>query len=135
VSWQLHAHCLEAPPELFFVPDNEDEAKALCDVCSVREECLGYALDTRQDHGVWGGKNEQERVQLLLQAIPGGPELEEVTYTTRARSTGAVCSAGRTATGWGTVCETHDVRATTRNRTAAERAVSRPEEWCFGCSG
>lgn len=132
VDW-TQARCLGEDPELFFEHGREEEAKTFCAECPVREPCLAYALRNRQDEGVWGGLTEQERARLRLQATPGGAVLELVTYTTRARSTGSICSAGRTATGWGTVCETHSTRATTRSRTAAEYAVSRPEEWCAPC--
>lgn len=33
----------------------EDEAKALCGGCPVRQECFNGALARREEHGVWGG--------------------------------------------------------------------------------
>jgi WhiB family redox-sensing transcriptional regulator len=39
----------------------------ICADCPVRRQCLAFALDTRQDHGVWGGTSEQERLHA------GGP--------------------------------------------------------------
>jgi WhiB family redox-sensing transcriptional regulator len=30
------------------------------------EECLSYALEIREPHGIWGGANEAERRQVLL---------------------------------------------------------------------
>jgi hypothetical protein len=32
----------------------------------VIEDCLSYALDIREPHGIWGGANEAERRQVLL---------------------------------------------------------------------
>ncbi|HUS62031.1 MAG TPA: WhiB family transcriptional regulator, partial [Acidimicrobiales bacterium] len=29
----------------------------------VRAECLEYALETNQEHGVWGGMGEDERLR------------------------------------------------------------------------
>jgi WhiB family transcriptional regulator, redox-sensing transcriptional regulator len=48
----------------------ERHAKAVCAVCSVRAICLKYALENREPHGVWGGLNESERVELLLRTEP-----------------------------------------------------------------
>lgn len=62
-----------------------------------------------------------------------GP-LTDVTYTTRARSTGATVSAGRTETGWGAMCINHGESTSAKNRTEAETVVSRPQEWCPECS-
>lgn len=36
-------------------------AKAACAACSVREECLEFAIATIQNDGVWGGTTEDER--------------------------------------------------------------------------
>jgi hypothetical protein len=33
----------------------------ICAGCPVRQQCLAFALDTRQNHGVWGGMSEEER--------------------------------------------------------------------------
>lgn len=73
-SWAADSACAEADPELFYAPDNERDgalrdrrvaaAKAICATCEVRAECLVYAYDTRQSHGVWGGLDEHERRTL-----------------------------------------------------------------------
>lgn len=41
-----------------------EEAKAVCNRCPVREQCLQWALDTRVEYGVWGGLDENERCSL-----------------------------------------------------------------------
>ena len=38
-----------------------EQAKAVCQRCSVTSECLQWALDSGQDAGVWGGMSEDER--------------------------------------------------------------------------
>ena len=67
-DWRLLAACRHADPELFFPVsasgpslDQVTQAKAICAGCPVRRQCLAFALDTRQDHGVWGGTSEEER--------------------------------------------------------------------------
>jgi WhiB family transcriptional regulator, redox-sensing transcriptional regulator len=67
-GWRLLAACRDADPDLFFPVsasgpclDQITQAKAICARCPVRRQCLGFALNTRQDHGVWGGMSEQER--------------------------------------------------------------------------
>lgn len=73
--WQDFAACKGMDPVIFFGPehaetvkekrDREDEAKAVCNSCPVKEECLEYALDAREAYGIWGGLTELERKALL----------------------------------------------------------------------
>ena len=58
-------------PELFFPIGNADpallqieEAKVVCGGCDVLATCLGWAMDSRQDAGVWGGLSADERRAL-----------------------------------------------------------------------
>lgn len=65
--------CKNEDSEKFFPPgeqhlkprDSEviyiEDAKIVCRKCPVREECLTYALDTRQEWGIWGGLTSAER--------------------------------------------------------------------------
>jgi WhiB family redox-sensing transcriptional regulator len=62
-DWRSGAACRDVDTAVFF-PETEAEiaaAKAVCDTCPVREACLEFALITRQDDGVWGGLDENER--------------------------------------------------------------------------
>ena len=67
--WQERANCLGVDPDLFFPERGAStrEAKAVCGSCEVRAECLEYALQIRETHGVWGGLNEMERRAELRQ--------------------------------------------------------------------
>ncbi|OII63108.1 transcription factor WhiB [Streptomyces sp. CC53] len=74
-DWRLAAVCREEDPDLFFpvgtgVPAlmQAEEAKRICHGCPVRSECLRWALDTGQDHGIWGGTDEAERRTLRRRA-------------------------------------------------------------------
>lgn len=76
-AWSEQAACRTADPELFFTADGErgsqarrdstTTAKAVCATCQVRAECLTYAISpgTRQDYGVWGGLDQDERASLV----------------------------------------------------------------------
>ena len=68
MDWRDRAACLTEDPELFFHVGNTGpaimqiaEAKKVCERCDVRAECLQWALEAGQDHGVWGGLSEDER--------------------------------------------------------------------------
>ncbi len=65
--WDLAA-CQSADPELFFPVSavgaglaDIEQAKAICARCVIRPQCLDFALDSRQSHGIWGGASEDER--------------------------------------------------------------------------
>jgi WhiB family redox-sensing transcriptional regulator len=74
-GWQFDAACRGEDSSLFFAPNyfekrgekegREAKAKALCARCPVRDECLEYAIQIRETHGIWGGLNVMERRQLL----------------------------------------------------------------------
>jgi WhiB family redox-sensing transcriptional regulator len=75
-SWRQLGRCRGVDPEIFYPPDEGDEAqgieaaetaKAICAVCPVREACLEHALGTREKHGIWGGLTERERRRVLRQ--------------------------------------------------------------------
>lgn len=70
-TWREQARCRGVDPQIFHpVEDDEsaaDPAKAVCELCSVREACLEYALAAREKDGVWGGMTARERRRLLRQ--------------------------------------------------------------------
>jgi WhiB family redox-sensing transcriptional regulator len=70
-EWREGAACRTTDPGLFFPigttgPALEQiaAAKAVCFDCSVRDDCLTFALSTNQDSGIWGGTSEEERRQI-----------------------------------------------------------------------
>jgi len=67
-GWRRLAVCRDADPELFFPVsasgpslDQITQAKTICADWPVRRQCLVFALNTRQNHGIWGGMTEEER--------------------------------------------------------------------------
>jgi hypothetical protein len=84
--WMDLAACRDtvnsADEDIFFAPDLDElggnrraatrlaatrqwQALAVCDRCPVQVACLAYAVTTRQQHGVWGGKTQQELRRLV----------------------------------------------------------------------
>jgi WhiB family redox-sensing transcriptional regulator len=73
--WQVKAACRGPQAAVFFPPpqferkadrlERERRAKAICAECPAQHECLDYALEIREPHGIWGGLNEAERRALI----------------------------------------------------------------------
>lgn len=65
-AWMDDALCAQTDPEAFF-PDkggSTRNAKAICEKCDARAECLAYALTRDERYGIWGGLSERERRRL-----------------------------------------------------------------------
>ena len=68
--WTRRAACLGHDPNLWFLDDhagNYDQARRICAGCTVRQACLDWALETKTEHGVFGGLNPRERRKLRRQ--------------------------------------------------------------------
>ena len=66
VEWQAKARCSEVDPEICF-PErggSSKAARAVCNKCDVRSQCLEYALNNKEQFGIWGGTSERERRKL-----------------------------------------------------------------------
>ncbi len=73
VSWHSGALCAQVDPEIFFPAKggNTRAPKTVCAACEVRDACLGWALATRQEFGIWGGASTVQRRRLLRTAPSG----------------------------------------------------------------
>ncbi len=69
LSWQDLANCRGADADLFFPERGAStrQAKAICRECSVRTECLEFAITTGEKFGIWGGLSERERRKIRRQ--------------------------------------------------------------------
>ena len=65
-AWHRQAACRGVGTAMFFPTRGEriEPATAICGVCTVREECLGAALEHWDTRGVWGGMSERGRKGL-----------------------------------------------------------------------
>lgn len=87
-GWEADAACLGADLNLFYAPNyferrlvkvaREAKAKTFCRACPVLERCREYALESGEDHGVWGGLNEMERRRIRRRRAAVGAELSAV---------------------------------------------------------
>ena len=67
-SWMDEAAC-HGIGDMFFAESNDEQAhayaaKRVCASCSVRLDCLQYALDRRERFGIWGGLTASERQRM-----------------------------------------------------------------------
>jgi WhiB family redox-sensing transcriptional regulator len=67
-NWRSAGACLSADPDLFFPISSTGpaerqvaRAKKICAGCSVRRECLEFALSNNQIYGIWGGTTADDR--------------------------------------------------------------------------
>lgn len=69
-QWANEAKCLRAEPDIFFPEKGGStrEAKRICSLCEVRQECLDFALEHDERFGIWGGLSERERRKLKRMA-------------------------------------------------------------------
>lgn len=69
LTWRQHAACRGLDPDIFYPATDEEAAvaKAVCEVCSIRQACLEHALGSRERDGVWGGATEKERRRIIRQ--------------------------------------------------------------------
>jgi WhiB family redox-sensing transcriptional regulator len=75
--WHNKAACRGPQQTVFYPPAQlerrpdrrrrEARAKEICAACPVQNECLSYAFEIREQHGIWGGMTEKERRLLMAQ--------------------------------------------------------------------
>lgn len=73
-EWIGQARCGDSRDDVHYPTGAEESpqyirqvaaAKQECARCPVRTECLTYALEQGEDHGIWGGTTPAERRALL----------------------------------------------------------------------
>jgi WhiB family redox-sensing transcriptional regulator len=65
--WAVFSACREKDPDLFFPEDRKaaTEALAICATCTVRVDCLEYAIEADIRYGVWGGLTDRQRRRFV----------------------------------------------------------------------
>jgi len=76
----VEAACRQLPTEVFFPIGHGSRAQAqasfaktICSACSVRSECLDFALSANLQYGVFGGMAEEERRKVRGRVGRGFP--------------------------------------------------------------
>jgi WhiB family redox-sensing transcriptional regulator len=61
-AWQRRAACRGKGCDWWFATtrEAEDAARAVCEPCPVRRDCLAYALSAPELVGIWAGTDERE---------------------------------------------------------------------------
>ncbi len=69
-DWRGAGACLSADPELFFpiatrgpAVGQVSSALHVCARCSVRQQCLDWAMRMNEAEGIWGGTTPEERMR------------------------------------------------------------------------
>ena len=64
--WMARASCRGLGTSVFFgdSPEQTTAARAVCELCPTRAECLEFALDDRSLQGIWAGTDEAERRKI-----------------------------------------------------------------------
>lgn len=62
-NWLASAECRDEETDLFFLASTDGDAAAIgiCRRCSVRKNCLAYAMKHSELSGIWGGTSDEER--------------------------------------------------------------------------
>ncbi len=65
-AWQRRAACRGKGTDPWFptTREAEDIARAVCEPCPVRRDCLAYALGDRELVGIWAGTDAAERRRM-----------------------------------------------------------------------
>jgi WhiB family redox-sensing transcriptional regulator len=69
-NWRAEAACVTADPDLFFpfaagavAARQANQARRICARCAVRAQCLQFAMNVPEGHGIWGGTTPEERLR------------------------------------------------------------------------
>lgn len=71
-DWRADGACRTADPDLFFpvavgtaASKQIARAQRICAACPVKQQCLDFAMQTREPAGIWGGTTPEERIRTF----------------------------------------------------------------------
>ena len=69
-EWRAASACLTADPDLFFPiaagtadASQVSRARRICAGCTVRQQCLDFAVRSGEKDGIWGGTTPEQRIR------------------------------------------------------------------------
>ena len=102
MDWRHHAACRDMDPEIWFPVGTSGpalaliaEAKTVCQRCPVNSACLGWALASGQDDGVWGGMSEGERRAMRTARARAQTSLDDARQCVKCKERKRVTEFGR----------------------------------------
>jgi WhiB family transcriptional regulator, redox-sensing transcriptional regulator len=70
-EWRAASACLNTDPDVFFpvavgsaASKQVARAMRICAGCTVRQQCLDFAMRSGEKDGIWGGTTPEERRRL-----------------------------------------------------------------------
>jgi WhiB family transcriptional regulator, redox-sensing transcriptional regulator len=101
-TWTVEALCQQVDPDAHFPEKGASakDAKKVCAGCTVRVQCLDYAIEHQEQYGVWGGLNYRERLRVAKQPgraarpIRHGTEAGYAAHRRRGETPCEHCAAG-----------------------------------------
>lgn len=91
-AWHEWALCNGMDQKRFFDEDRKSrvgamkEARAICRACSVAGDCLLWALEMKEEFGIWAGSSGRQRAGMLERVKAGEATIElEVETWLRTR--------------------------------------------------
>jgi len=96
-DWYYQAACGSADKSVFFGSSSPEdrpaytlttikEARAMCAVCPVFNDCLTHAIKRREDYGLWAGTTMRQR-KALFKKIDSGQTTEQEVLDSLRRKT------------------------------------------------
>lgn len=84
-SWMDQGLC-KGYTNVFFPARGQNQkvslAKKICERCPVKQQCLDFALDNQEMHGVWGGTSERTR-RVMRRNIRNGIKVVAIDQRTK----------------------------------------------------
>jgi WhiB family transcriptional regulator, redox-sensing transcriptional regulator len=70
-EWRAASACLNTDPDVFFpvavgsaASKQVARAMRICAGCTVRQQCLDFAMRSGEKDGIWGGTTPEERIRV-----------------------------------------------------------------------
>ena len=71
IEWRAESACLNTDPDVFFpvavgsaASKQVERAMRICADCTVRQQCLDFAIRSGEKDGIWGGTTPDERIRV-----------------------------------------------------------------------